>query len=245
MALGMMAVSLDRAGLDNFTKTSMISDIHIENEIRLRNVSGGVQASVPFKLKSAESLEGTTAHVECIMRNSSAAFASTSQDIELYPSVSTSLNFLMNPVHAQAFLGNREPVRLEMTISYARAEMPLSFGIPYQQAVYDVGVDDIYAGGYAPAYLISAAMHWRSVAAYQGETANVTCTIRNATALIGVASLDHLQTASNSVVFNCAVSATDWQWFLHHPDDWTITMTFWLGPYSQTNVIAVHWTPPL
>jgi hypothetical protein len=242
MALGMMSLSLDRTGLDNFTKSPMIGSIHVENEIRLQNVTGGMQASIPFKMNAVQSLDGTFVHVECIMRNSSAAFASTSQDIELHPSVSTTLDFIMNPVHAQAFLGNREPVHLEMTISYGRAEMPLSFSIPYEAAVQGVGLDDLLA---TPPHFISPTVHWLTVAAYQGTTANVTCSIRNATALIGATSLDHLQTASNTVVFDCRVSDQDWQWFLRHGDDWTITLTFWIGPYAQTSTIAVHWTPPL
>jgi hypothetical protein len=44
---------------------------------------------------------------------------------------------MMNQAHADAFLANREPVRLEMTVSYSRAEMPFSFSIPYHDVIFD------------------------------------------------------------------------------------------------------------
>jgi hypothetical protein len=136
MALGLMSISLDRTDMDNFTKSAMISDIHVGEEIGLRNVSGGLQATVPFGLSSAKSLEGTFARVDCIMRNSSALFSASVTNVELHPVTDASLVFLMDAVHAQAFLQNKEPVLLEMTLTYQRAEMPMNFIIPRDASHY-------------------------------------------------------------------------------------------------------------
>ncbi len=244
MALGLMALSLDRTGLDNLTKSAMISDIRVGEEIALRNVSGGVQASIPFSLSASEFLEGTSIHVECIMRNTSVAFATTNADYVLHPSTQATLEFLMNPAHYQAFLANSEDVRLEMTITYLQAELPLTFSIPFHNSIYGVAVQELQAFEDTATHYALAITHWQTMPSYLGQVANVTCEIRNATALIGRAALDQTLSAYNSAYFYCTMSQTDWDWFLHHGDDWTVTMTFMVGPYLQTNRIAAHWTPP-
>jgi hypothetical protein len=44
--------------------------------------------------------------------------------------------------------------------------------------------------------------------------------------------------------FRCQLSQSDWDWFLHHADDWTITMNFQVGVYSTSDRVSAHWTPP-
>ena len=242
MALGLMGLSLDRSGLDNLTRSAMISDMRIGQEIALRGVSGGVQATIPFGLSASEFLEGTAIHIECILRNTSVAFATNAADHILHPSTQADLEFFMDQAHYQAFLDNSEEVRLEMTLTYLRAELPLTFSIPRHGPIYGVAVEELQAVGAAAPHYAQAIAHWQTTSAYRGQVANVTCEVRNPTALIGRTALDRTLSEYDLANFFCPRSQADRDWFLRHADDRTVT--FRVGPYLQTNSIAAHWTPP-